>query len=343
LVYVRGFIKSQTYKVNRYQSILECIWKAKSLLIKDCREILFENGTERLPGNLLSIRVSTRLSQRKKNELRRSIGFFYNVPIQMAGKISKRTVSYHIDSTSDYKTRRAIQFDKDRVFKGMVDNQFYPVEMTKSKIIFMDEFTGKIKLVNWYDSKSKRTSLRYVAGVDYIEQADNNHLCISKKNRLFCYNWSSDAFLLSKTKQISPAYRNYFFYLNHNDRTTNPFPKCLEIKAKIREPLDITALRTKKESINLVVKMNGSGYTKIANSRSIMQNSSLNSLSLLSTSEKNSYVSFHVEKQKEIFYFYKDLKTSSETKIIPTDSTFSFGSTLVDCNISSCKIYNKCQ
>ena len=157
----------------------------------------------------------------------------------------KKIISYHIDSPSDYKTRRAIEFDKDVVFKGMVDNQYYPVEMTDSKIVFMDEFTSKIMLINWYDSKSRRISLRYVNGVDYIEQADNNRLCVSKKYRLFCYDWSSDAFLLSKTKEISPAYRNYFFYLNHNDRSNNPFPKCLEIKAKISEPLAITALKTK--------------------------------------------------------------------------------------------------
>ena len=89
--------------------------------------------------------------------------------------------------------------------------------------------------------------------------------------------------------------------------------------------------------------MAGSGLTKIANSRSIMQDSSLNSVNILSSSEEYSSQSFHVEKQKELFYFYRNPKTNKERKIVPTLSTFSFGAALVDCNISSCNVYSKCQ
>ena len=99
LVYIRGFSKSQTYKVNRYQSTFECIWSAKRIGIVDqCREIFFEDGTERLPGNLLDITISHKLNPRKSKELRRNLKFLYNVPIEMSGRIMKKIVSYHIDS-----------------------------------------------------------------------------------------------------------------------------------------------------------------------------------------------------------------------------------------------------
>ena len=225
----------------------------------------------------------------------------------------------------------------------MAENQYHPVEMTSSKIIFMDD-SNKIKLVNWIDSKNKRISLRYVSGKEFIEQADDGSLCIGKLDSAFCYDWSSDAFLSSKTKRISPAFRNYFFYLNHNDRSSNHFPKSLEVRAKISEPLEITAKKKRSEIIDITLTSESDGsLLKIANSRSILKNSSLNSMEVISSNRHFTKFEAYVEQYKELVYFYYDPLTNQETKLNPTMSTFSFGSTLVDCNISSCTLYHSCQ
>ena len=215
--------------------------------------------------------------------------------------------------------------------------------MTKSKIIYMDESCNKIKLVNWIDTKSRKISLKYVSGREFIEQADDGTLCVGKYNSAFCYDWSSDAFLRSKTKRISPAFRNYFFYLNHNDRSSNPFPKSLEIRAKIKEPLELTAKKMRSEVVEISsTSENDGSLIKIANSRSIFKNSALNSLDVISS--KNHYTSFeaYVEKYKELVYLYYDPISKQEVKLNPTMSTFSYGSQLVDCNISSCTLYHRC-
>lgn len=50
-----------------------------------------------------------------------------------------------------------------------IDCQYYPLAVTSNKVIYADEFSNKIRLVSWYDSKTRRTALRYVEGVNFLE------------------------------------------------------------------------------------------------------------------------------------------------------------------------------
>jgi len=336
LIVLRGYMKSQTYKFNRFQSIFECIWDTDTLIINSCREILFENQIERLPGLLLNVTTTEKVIYRRGPEMRRIMNFDYNEPTVMGGTIMRKSISYPIQGNYTEFERAAINFEGTEPYKKMAPCQYYPIYTSADKIFYIDEFTKTVKLISWFDNKTKRTSLRYVDAEDFLEEIDSNDLCTYRREKVYCYDWSGDAFLKSDTTLISPAFKNFFFFLNHNERINNPYPKTLEIKAKIDEPIAIRSQRMNlQKNISVIIESNV--ISKIANVRSIMKDTPMEAVKSLTLGNNE----IMLEREKEMRFFYVD--RGVEKEIVAEKTSFNFGKILIECLDSICFIYNNCQ
>ena len=156
--------------------------------------------------------------------------------------------------------------------------------------------------------------------------------------KMFCYDWSSDALLKSDTSEISQAFSRYFFFLNHNDQMSNPYPNTLELKAKIMEPIDITGRRSSSQK--LVESLVSEDYfVKIANSHQLTKLSTVNSLEAVGESSRN--IELVVERSKEQLFFFRE-SNGTEVAIKRHKDGYNFGSMFIDCGALSCTAYRQC-
>jgi len=339
IVFIRGYMKSQSYKFNRYESSFECIWDKGSAKVDRCREIIiFENGeNNRIAGNLLSIRVKDEPPKEGELYPRRKVNLLYNEPVK-GGSIYSRMYTYKV---LPYKKGDVLDHELDfeavKVFRRMMKNQYVPLYMGRNKVYYKDVFTKFIRLVSWYNPEKKKMSIRYIHANNVIEHLEEHSICSLDQDSLMCYDWSSDTYLKSETKHISKAYRYFNFYLNHCDRIDCFSPYQLEMRAELSETLAISNLRH-KENITMNVSAMTGDVMKIANSRSIVNRSSISRLINIDNSLNNIYV----EKFKEVKFSYA-MNPKFEFQIVGEKHTYNFGNVLLDCTFSECSIYQNCK
>ena len=174
--------------------------------------------------------------------------------------------------------------------------------------------------------------MRYIFADRLVEKIGSSDLCITSDGDYICYDWSSNAYLKSETKYISKAYKNFYFFLNHCDRSSCFYPKSLEIKAKVAQELAIINPR-QKEHVHIDVVTSKNDIVKISNSRSIVKRSSIGSIKLDKKPEEN--YDLFVEKFKEIHFYYMN-EDGVQISIKGEESTYNFGTFLLDCQESEC-------
>lgn len=328
VVVLRGFTQSQIYKVNRYQSTIECLWDVDSKSIDRCREVLFDG--ERLTGTLLKINISHH-HHGDSLHAKRELEFWYNISSD-GGSIFHKKVSYTVSPYAVASENRGehSSFEKGLVQK-MVRNQYQPIFIDDNIIFYKDIFNKSIRLAYWYNKETKTRSIRYVDALGFRKMIGHDMLCMYNSESLKCYDWNSNAYLRSETKYISNAHTSFYFYLNYCEKISCSTPKIFEITAKIEKSEILARNDTNLSTLKVLAKPGR--IQKIASSRGLLQRSSVYSFNYLNTEEGFNKPQLIIEKFSEATIYIRG-EDKKEVKVALGIKNWYLGPYLFSCDIA---------